>query len=446
MGKINKNDRTQNNIDQHFREQLRDINATPPKFMWDNIEQQLENDKQKAKYDHWYYVILAILIPVTIANFLFNYSFDSISEEIFTSTNQRVAAIFTGKKANSNIKPNKSRVINLSEKELYVNNTLPVTEKQHNKQNNRKLNSENNILNNNDFTLTKVKNNKLLFGKNLNQSTKVIDAILPSKKINNTNNETTISLTMKTDEIDTRQLSLLNENVYSSAINTDDIINQTEVILNNLKGFYFGTDVRVANNWFLIKQAATNNFINNDVQYQFKYGISFGGSVGYNFNKNFGIETEILFARQGQSYTDNTFKKVPIQGNIDLTYIRTPLLFKYKWTNISATTEKPIVFNILFGPVFSRLINSEYTVSNEQFAQKAIIPLNELGLVMGFEYDLFLNNNSFLTLGIRTGVSSDIHSFPYVGPNTLKTLNLDLGLNAAYNFQIRSKKKSAVTF
>lgn len=440
MGKINKNDRTQNKIDQHFRERLRDFNATPPKFVWDNIEQQLENDKEKAKYDHWYYVILALLIPITIVNFFFSYSFDTISEEIFTNTNKRVAAVFTNKKTNSN-KNSKNTVYSNTQENKYSNSLSLVNFKKQNKifdgAKNIASNNNNDILRPNNTS-----NNHKKSTKNINSHSKALPLAINDKNII----ENTISLNMKNDEIDTKQLSLLFENANVATQKVDKLFNQTEATLNNLKGFYAGADVRVANNWFLIKQAATNNFINKDVQYQFRYGLSFGGSVGFNFNKNFGIETEILFAKQGQSYIDNTFKKVPIQGNIDLAYIRTPLLFKYKWTNISAKTEKPIVFNILFGPVYSRLVNSEYTVTNEQFAKKAIIPINELGLVMGFEYDLFLSNNSFLTLGVRAGASSDIHSFPYAGPNALKTLNLDLGLNASYNFQIRTKNKSTTTF
>lgn len=451
MGKINKNDRTQNKIDQHFKEQLRDFNATPPKFMWDNIEQQLNSDREKAKYDHWYYVILALLIPITVVNFLFNYDFEQISDEIFTSTNQKIAAVFKGKNTLENSANNKTASYNNAN--IPTANTSLENNINSHKATGNTSSGNNSNRNNNDVIASSEKNtpktsSNSLFKNNKKAGRKLNNnniAQLSSQESSNQVSEKTILLAIETNEIDTRTSSIFNDAIFMQHP-AEKIANQTNATLKNLKGFYVGADARIANNWFLIKQSATNNFINSDVQYQFRYGVSVGGSSGYNFNKNFGIEAEVLYSKQGQSYTDNTFKKVPIKGNIDLTYIRTPLLFKYKWANISATTEKPVVFNILFGPVYSRLVNSEYTVSNEQFAKKAIIPINELGLVFGFEYDLFLSNNSFLTMGLRTGVSSDIHSFPYVGPNALKTLNLDLGLNASYNFQIRPKKKSVTTF
>jgi hypothetical protein len=53
-----------------------------------------------------------------------------------------------------------------------------------------------------------------------------------------------------------------------------------------------------------------------------------------------------------------------------------------------------------------------------------------------------MTNNTYLTLGARTSVSTDVKSFPYFGPNNLKTLNVLLGVNASLNFQIRPKLKT----
>ncbi len=449
MGKINKNDRTQHNIDQHFSDKLRNFEAKPPEFIWDNIEQNINADKEKSKFDHWYYVILALLIPITVANFLFNYSVENTSDELFAKTNTKIAAFFTKKDAVIS-ETNTNTSISTSDNYSKNNNVSASPSSAEKGNTTSENNNSNNVkelatLNDNENASSTDKGN---FRKRGNGKKGIITNSSPVAANNNIANavsENKITLLAETDVIDTRVLSLEDDAVLLKyqATNVENITNNT---LKNLKGFFVGADARVGNNWFLIKQAATNNFINKDVQYQFKYGSAFGISAGYNFSKNIGLETEIIYSRQGQSFVDNTFRKVPIEGNIDLTYIRTPVMFKYKWASISALTQKPVVFNILFGPVYSRLISSEYTVSNEQFAKKAIIPVNELGLTLGFEYDIFMSNNSYLTIGARTGVSSDVNSFPYAGPNTLKTLNLDLGLNAAYNFQIRTKQKAATAF
>jgi hypothetical protein len=198
------------------------------------------------------------------------------------------------------------------------------------------------------------------------------------------------------------------------------------------------------NSWFLIKESALTGFINNDVQYNFNYGITYALSFGYNFSKNAGIEIESAFSRQGQSYVDNSSRKVPIEGDINLSYFQVPVLIKYKWSRVAAITQNPASFNILIGPIYSRLIQSDYTVNNDLFAKtdKTIIPKNELGLAFGLEYDIYMTNNTYLTLGARTSVSTDVKSFPYFGPNNLKTLNVLLGVNASLNFQIRPKLKT----
>jgi hypothetical protein len=449
MGKINKNDRTQHNIDQHFSDKLRNFEAKPPEFIWGNIEQNINADKEKSKFDHWYYVILALLIPITIANFLFNFNTENTSDELFVKTNSKIAAFFTKKEANiSEINSNTSiSASNNHSENSNISASTTSTEKTTNTSINYNINDVEDLvaLNHNETVSFTDKGN--FRKRDGSKKASIINngAVAENKTLDSSESGNRITLLPETGVIDSRILSL-EDNVallkYENA-NNDNITNKT---LKNLKGFFVGVDARIGNNWFLIKQAATNNFINNDVQYQFKYSSTFGISAGYNFSKNVGVEAEILYSRQGQSFVDNSFRKVPIEGNIELAYIRTPLMFKYKWANISALTQKPVVFNILFGPVYSRLISSAYTVSNEQFAKKAIIPVNELGLTLGFEYDVFMSNNSYLTLGVRTGVSSDVNSFPYAGPNTLKTLNLDLGLNASYNFQIRPKQKAFTTF
>jgi hypothetical protein len=89
-------------------------------------------------------------------------------------------------------------------------------------------------------------------------------------------------------------------------------------------------------------------------------------------------------------------------------------------------------------------VQSNFVVNNDIFnnTDKDIIPKNELGLALGLEYDIYMTNNTYLTIGARTSVSTDVKSFPYFGPNNLKTLNMLLGVNASLNFQMRPKVKA----
>lgn len=433
MGKINKNDRTQNKLDQQFSDKLRDFEANPPEFIWSNIEENLDSEKEKSKFDHWYYVILALLIPITVANLFINYNFEQITDEFYGRANRKIVAVLSGNynktKNNSsnsnNSTNNKTADYNTTSG---ISNNTPVNYTTHNYNSNNLLAVAKNNKNNSS-TISNKKSNGLTNVSNENPIN------IQEQQINNATIKTGISF----NNTELAEANILKLHNYTAS----NIIQQK---ISGIRGFYLGADVKMNNSRFLIKQSATNNFIGKDIEYQFKYGYSYGISFGYNFNEKMGIETEINYTQQGQSYIDNTSRKIPIAGNIDLTYLKVPVMFKYKWVKVSGITQQPVAFNLLFGPMYNRLIQSEYKVTNEQFAQKAIIPENELGLVLGFEYDLFMSRNTFLTLGLRTGVSSDVKSFPYAGPNVLKTLNLDLGIGAAVNFQFAPKQKTLTQF
>lgn len=421
MGKNKKNVRTENKLDQYFKDQLHDVNMQPPQFMWDNIEEQLDTQREKVKFDHWYYIILALLIPFTISNLFINYNIDSHLDNFYERTNKQIASLFTNDSNsiaeinNPNIKISFTNNARNNKKDNFIVPPINPSKKFSSKS---KLNK----------TLLSVRSNKLI---NTNSSPDTI--ILSQEAISNLNAQSAGILFHSNEEIEF--FPLKNQNI--------DIENTIEKKLDNLKGFFLGADMKLNNSWFLIKRNKLGAFLSQDVQYNFNYGYAYGVSWGYNFSKSFGLESEIIYSHQGQSYIDNTIRKIPIEGDIELTYIQLPVLAKYRWARVSGITQKPVAFNVLLGPVYSYLVQSNYLVNNDELLnEKEIIPQHELGLSLGLEYDIFMSNNTYFTLGARTSVSSDVQSFPFIGSNNLKTINLLVGINASVNFQIRPKQKS----
>jgi hypothetical protein len=211
--------------------------------------------------------------------------------------------------------------------------------------------------------------------------------------------------------------------------------------INHIKGFYIGAGSRINNSWFLLRKNELSRFADEDMQYTSDYNLAYSISSGYNVSKNFGVEAEVTLVRQQQSYLDRSNRKITVEGNMSLTYLQIPLMAKYKWARLSAVTQQPIVFNIMAGPVYSRLLHLEYTVINEKFDHKEVsFAQNELGIMLGLEYDIYISRNAYFSIGTRAGASTDIRSFPYIAPNQVKTLNLFIGVDASFNFHLKNGK------
>lgn len=88
---------------------------------------------------------------------------------------------------------------------------------------------------------------------------------------------------------------------------------------------------------------------NISINHKATIGYTFGINGGYNFNKNMGVGTEVMYSMQGQRYEQNNmeFKK-----RVD--YIKIPVLFSYN-TNPSKT----VMFTAKAGPQLGILMNSK---------------------------------------------------------------------------------------
>lgn len=62
MRPIKPTDENSFNFDKHFRDNLRNGEVTPPAGLWDKLDADLDQQKERVKYNHWYYASIALLL------------------------------------------------------------------------------------------------------------------------------------------------------------------------------------------------------------------------------------------------------------------------------------------------------------------------------------------------------------------------------------------------
>lgn len=444
MSKLNKNQPSRHSVDELFKKWLRHHQVTPDLRIWQHIEKQLDAEREKTKYDHWYYIILAILIPITVATILLEYDFTHIADRLHRGLNTRLDWLYADE---PELYTSRLKTPSITDGTIYVLNTQHA------------VNPD--LISQSDATLHHPANTSLPESSVDNQltlSTLPIKANYPLMpmlpKINETEpgeggsstEESGVSA-IQVERISgdgiTLDTELLTEDALIKPITINNTLYFFEEKLNAIKGVYLGGGARLNNNWFLIKRTAVSKFADQDMEYHFEYDVAYLLSGGYNFSRKWGMETELTLARQRQTFIDKSNRKIMLEGNINLTYLQFPLLVKYKWSKVSGLTQQPVVMNFMLGPAYTRLLQANYTVNHESFDRKQVnFARNELGMMMGMEYELYLNRHFFIALGARAGISTDIRSFPYVHADRINTLNAFVGLDASLNLHLRGRKKA----
>jgi opacity protein-like surface antigen len=186
------------------------------------------------------------------------------------------------------------------------------------------------------------------------------------------------------------------------------------------KGLHAGFRAGISSAWILPQNNARTledypDIAKSELAYKLKFGYNFGGVLGYNFNNNYGFQTEFLYEKTGQDYEDNfTPQAGPLNAirNIDLSYLSIPVLFKYTSKN-----KENIKAYGLIGPQFGYLLRAKETVilnSVEKIDNiKAFDKFRHFdgGLGIGGGVDMFFMQNFYLNIGIYTYFGlSDINS------------------------------------
>lgn len=123
----------------------------------------------------------------------------------------------------------------------------------------------------------------------------------------------------------------------------------------------------------------------------FKTEAYAGIFANYQFNKNIGLQTELVYSRLGSRDTLNGDKI-----NISLDYLQVPILFLYNLSNYEQ-------FKFILGPQFGYLLNSKLKVGNDTNKDKSLFEEFDFGVVVGLEY--IESDHLILSLRYYLGIS-----------------------------------------
>lgn len=164
------------------------------------------------------------------------------------------------------------------------------------------------------------------------------------------------------------------------------------------KGLDIGLD-GAANLIFVINQ---NNYGRTELEYAPTSGFAGGISVGYNFDKHFGIQIEGWHVMEGQHYKLSTISGVDITRKLDLMYNQIPLLFKYSGGGDFGTR-----FYFMFGPQLGFLQSAHETIQGSGPDNENRLDITsrfqktDVGLVLDLGSDFNITHRIYMSAGLR---------------------------------------------
>lgn len=180
------------------------------------------------------------------------------------------------------------------------------------------------------------------------------------------------------------------------------------------KGFNVGATAIFSNAWILDQNNfetldQCNAIARSELAYKFTFGYNVGLTYGYNFNKRFGVQSAIYYARAGQKYED-TFNPGPTCPNpyhvvrvVDLRYLQFPVHFKVKFK-----AGKKFKMYTLLGPQFGALISASETVTINDLERTDLTSPDDKfhkfdwGVSLGAGTEYFFTENMYANIGFIT--------------------------------------------
>lgn len=173
------------------------------------------------------------------------------------------------------------------------------------------------------------------------------------------------------------------------------------------------------------------------IQPSLKFGTTKGIKFGYNVTNNFGVEAEYVYnALQGQNYIMSEDDEI-VEKSLSLNYDLIPVMVKAKVGRISTITDQPIVLNYSAGVQYG-ILREARMPQDKRYEESAeeLFKANDVSLVLGLEYDIYLNDNIVLSAGARGAISTDIST--HVEPlNDYAKRNFVFGLHGGLSYVFR---------
>jgi len=170
------------------------------------------------------------------------------------------------------------------------------------------------------------------------------------------------------------------------------------------------------------------------IQPSLKFGTAKGLLMGYNFSNKFGIEAEYIYnAVLGQNYVMSEDEAI-VEKSLSLTYDLIPVVAKLKVGKLSDLTNQPVVMNYVAGVQYGILKEARLPQDKRYDASaEELFKDTDLSVVLGLEYEIYLQENIMFSIGARGTFSNDIstHETPF---NDYAKRNFTFGLRGSVSY------------
>jgi|GEM_PF-6447791 len=168
-------------------------------------------------------------------------------------------------------------------------------------------------------------------------------------------------------------------------------------------------------------------------------GTSYGLAITYDLNRKWAIQTELtLNSKIHQEYEIYVGEEGMYRATNVLDYIQVPLLIKNKKTIYVAGKNMPLVRHLVMGLRYGQLKSVHLNLSSPSIHAIDLLNKHEAGIILGWEYQLFLNRNYSVSLGARGAMSTAFNHGSEMSA-THKPLNLSLGLQTGLHYKFVRK-------
>lgn len=420
-----------NNLDKLFKDALAEHSVLPKANLWAKIEADLPQPQKVVFFNGWikYGIAAAVGGLIAVGSLLFLQN-DESPKKMLSATKSLINNQST-KEANVSVGDNNlienSKTNEVKSENVFSNNISTVLPK-------NKLEIEKTLSNNNAVVSSEPKGlilksteNNILTASNNKVSMDLMRFFKPTL-IANIENEYNRVLKGK-----------VSDNIY--------IDNMLKRQLYFVKGFHIGVKGEFNNTWILVNQPSSiTKAQSTQINYKIDAGLAYGFLAGYDFNNKFGLQIEYhLVSQMAQRYEVTTQYSIQDKTTrLKLNYSHIPLLFKFKWHPLKGVEQKPVVMNYMIGIQYGWLNSKDLTEivpTNEPGANyiKKQVNLTEWDLVGGVNYDIYLNESFFLSMGGRATYGSNLKNL-FNSNSNQKSRNVTLGIEMGLHYKLPLNK------
>ncbi|MCB9186965.1 MAG: PorT family protein [Flavobacteriales bacterium] len=182
----------------------------------------------------------------------------------------------------------------------------------------------------------------------------------------------------------------------------------------------------------IFNQNTYGAFDGKELAYKPTFGLASGVRIGYTYKRQYGFQTGFIFySRQGQDYDDKLNGNVA-RRQVKLQYFHVPVILRYKFKiKKQQKFESPWVINL--GTDIGILRSAEITYNGNEYPLGAIInpeandkdyfkPI-DVSVVLGVEKEIYFTKWLMLSVGMRTTFSGDINAKDHPVQNDGKNYN-----------------------